>query len=481
MKAKTISILILASMLLTACGAAETKPSDSAASGTEKPTEPPQTEAPEEPGPDLPEMDFGGEEYHILYCEDFFFSPYDVERETGDILEDAAYRRNRNVEDQFNCDIVYDILPNCSGSESADAVKKAVFAGEDLYEISIVHPFIGLNNLITGGYVLDWGTIPYVDFEKPWWNHSFNSALSIGDSLFCASSDFIYFNSGCIYFNKELLNELDLENPYQMVYNGIWTWDKLKELSMQAAQDLNGNGKADEEDRYGYSIINNHRMVPVTYSYGIMSTTIGEDGYPNYSNIGSERMHDVVENYYHLLYDSNSVWLCSKDELSLFRNGQVLFLHYVTQNIKALRDLEFDFGILPQPKGDPEQEAYYSLAQSNVMVVPTTVKDTDFVGIIMEALSAESYDRVLPALYDVTFNNKYLRDEDSIQMFDIIKNSLVYDTIWNYLNGSNFVYFLSSLIGAKSYDTASFYEKNHLAAEKSIRDFYDEVLEKAGQ
>ena len=86
---------------------------------------------------------------------------------------------------------------------------------------------------------------------------------------------------------------------------------------------------------------------------------------------------------------------------------------------------------------------------------------------------------VLPALYDTTFNNKYLRDEDSIRMFDIIKNSLVYDTIWNYLNGGSFVYFLPTLIGSKSYDTASFYEKNHKAAETAIREFYDQTLERA--
>ena len=427
----------------------------------------------------LPEQDFGGAEYHILYCENFFFSPYDVEQETGEVLDDAAFRRNRNVEEHFNCDVIYDILPNCSGDESAQAVRKAVSAGDDLYEIAIVHPYGGLNGLISEGYTLDWNTIPRVNFEQPWWNHSFNTALAIGGHLFCASSDFIYFNSGCIYFNKELLNELDLENPYQLVDDGTWTWDKLRELSEKAGQDLNGNGKKDAEDRYGYSIIKNHRMVPVTYSYGIMSTTLDTDGYPVYSNIGSEKMHDAVENYYHLLYDSPSAWLCNDNELDLFRNGQVLFLHYVTQNIKALRDLPFDFGILPQPKGSAEQEEYYSLAQSNVMVIPATAEDTEFVGTIIEALSAESCMNVLPALYDTTFNNKYLRDEDSIRMFDIIKNSLVYDTIWNYLNGGSFVYFLPTLIGSKSYDTASFYEKNHKAAETAIREFYDQTLERA--
>ncbi|MGM9626288.1 MAG: hypothetical protein ACI3XM_11355 [Eubacteriales bacterium] len=423
----------------------------------------------------LGDYDFNGAAFNIVTCEGYFFSPYDVEAETGDLLDDAAYQRNRTIEDRFNCDIVYNMLSG-SGSEPADAIRNTVAAGDDAYQLGIVHPYIGLSGLITGAYVLDMSNIPNLNYDKPWWNATFNKALSIGNILPCASSDFIYFNSGCIYFNKELAGKYNIEDPYQLVYEGKWTWDKLAELAVGVASDLNGDGKMDTSDQYGYSIINNHRMIPVTYSYGI-SPSSKSDGYITLENLGSDKMHEIVENYFRLIHENEGALLLSSDELIPFRDGRVLFLHYVTQNIKALRDLEWDFGILPMPKYDEAQQDYYSLAQSNVMVIPATVSNTEFVGTIIEALSAYSYFHVLPALYETTFNNKYLRDEDSIAMFDIIKNSLIYDPLWNYNTSNNIVYFLSTLMKNGSVDTASFYAANHESAELELRKFFDEALE----
>lgn len=474
-KHKPFAIISLAlSLSLTAqfaaCGeAAENSPSGSADPQTGS------ASAETELSDELGDYDFKGAAFNIVTCADYFFSPYDVETETGELLDDAAYQRNRTIEERFNCDIVYTMLSG-SGSEPADAIRSSVTAGDDEYQLGIVHPYIGLSGLITGAYVLDMSDIPNLNYSKPWWNSTFNEALSIGDILPCASSDFIYFNSGCIYFNKELAEKYSIEDPYGLVYDGKWTWDKLAELAVGVAADLNGDGNMDASDQYGYSIINNHRMIPVTYSYGI-SPSSKSDGYITLDNLGSEKMHEIVENYYRLLYENEGALLLSSDELVPFRNGRVLFLHYVTQNIKALRDLEWDFGILPMPKYDEAQEDYYSLAQSNVMVIPATVSDTEFVGTIIEALSAYSYFHVLPALYETTFNSKYLRDEDSIAMFDIIKNSLIYDPLWNYNTSNNIVYFLSILMKDGSVDTASYYAKNHESAELELRKFFDEALE----
>lgn len=424
----------------------------------------------------LGEYDFGNAEFNIVTCEAFFFSPYDPEEENGDILNDAAYKRNRTVEDRFNCQINYTMLQG-SSHEAADEIRQSTMAGDSEYQLGIVHCYDGLKGLIADGLVLDWNKVENVDFSNPWWNSSFNSTLSIENILPCASSDFIYFNSGCIYFNKDLAEKYEIESPYQLVYDGKWTWDKLDEIALTVADDLDGDGFNGDNDQYGYSIIKNHRMVPVTYSYGISPSSKDDDGYITLDNLGSEKMNTIVQNYYELLFENQGAIALTSDELVPFRNGKVLFLHYVTQNIQALRDIEWDFGILPMPKYNEEQEEYYSLAQSCVMVIPATETDTEFVGTIIEALSADSYYNVLPALYDVSFNNKYLRDDDSIKMFDIIKNSLIYDPIWNYNTSNNISFFLTILIDENSANTASYYAANHESAEEELRDFFDKVKE----
>ena len=421
--------------------------------------------------------DFGGRAFTVVTCSGFFFSPYDVEEENGEVLNDAAFHRNLAMEERFGAKMVYQMLPG-SFTEASDAIRNSVTAQDGAYSLGIVHPFGGLTGLISGAYVQDFGNIPHLDFEKPWWNQSFNKVLVIGDILPAASNDFIYFNSGCLYFNKGILAECGMDSPYAMVHDGTWTWDKLSVMAAAASSDLNGDGQWTEDDRYGYSIINNHRMIPVTYSYGLDATERGEDGYWNISPIASEAMHDMAENYYKLLFENQGTFLPTANELDPFKNGNVLFLHYVTQNMVALRDVDFDFGILPMPKGSEEQKEYRSLAQSNVMVVPSTTaseEDLDFTGVLIEALAYESHAKVLPALYDTTCSYKYLRDEESVLMFDIIRASLVYDVIWNYTEGDDTAYFLSRLMGAQSTDTASFYASHHKAVEKKLSGFFDSV------
>lgn len=48
-----------------------------------------------------------------------------------------------------------------------------------------------------------------------------------------------------IFYNKKLVQELGLEDPYQLQKSGQWTWDKFRELAKQATKDKNGDGKTD--------------------------------------------------------------------------------------------------------------------------------------------------------------------------------------------------------------------------------------------
>ena len=62
-----------------------------------------------------------------------------------------------------------------------------------------------------------------------------------------------------------------------------------------------------------------------------------------------------------------------------------------------------------------------------MMRVPVTAADTDKVSFILEAMSKASYEDVMPAFYRDYMERKLVRDEESIEMLNIIYNSIFFD------------------------------------------------------
>lgn len=99
-------------------------------------------------------------------------------------------------------------------------------------------------------------------------------------------------------------------------------------------------------------------------------------------------------------------------------------------DIEKFRDMEADFGILPIPKHDGEQEdcgctvnQYHGYTRG----VPVAVGDKERAATILEALAAKSRYTLQPAYYDIALQRKPTRDDESAETFDIIFDSTVYD------------------------------------------------------
>ena len=109
------------------------------------------------------------------------------------------------------------------------------------------------------------------------------------------------------------------------------------------------------------------------------------------------------------------------------------------------------------------------------------------VGAVLELMSWDSANGVIPAYYTITLAGKMAQNDDCKNMLDIIFDSVVYDVGLNYFGFSggidSLMYFLGrNVIQNKSTDFASVYAKNAPTAEKSIASFYEklESAESAG-
>ena len=118
--------------------------------------------------------------------------------------------------------------------------------------------------------------------------------------------------------------------------------------------------------------------------------------------------------------------------VSAFIAGRVAIMPMMFEDCYGpLRDMENAYSVLPYPKYDEAQQEYYtnSMDQHSVFGTPVTLPESryEFLGIMMEALNAESWKTVFPAFYDTALKNKYSEDATTAQMIDLIMGGRVYE------------------------------------------------------
>ncbi|MHB1154382.1 MAG: hypothetical protein ACYCWE_15005 [Eubacteriales bacterium] len=138
-----------------------------------------------------------------------------------------------------------------------------------------------------------------------------------------------------------------------------------------------------------------------------------------------------------------------------------------------LRDYENDYGIIPLPKYDEAQSEYYATcdAGSNVISIPMTANDYDLIGICVEALSSYGWKEVLPVYYDICLDVKSVRDEESIEMLDMILDNRYADFASLYNGWNGWVFSLPQFISSDG-EFASTYESLVKAKTK----YYESIL-----
>ena len=452
-----------------------------------------QTEEPF-PEPDVPAKDYGGVQFNVLYP---FWGAFetqlfgDEETDAGTELDDAIWKRNKKIEDQINIKF----NPIVLGQRGDDAIKKilptvrkSVAAADGSYDLVFIHPMCDLNTFASAQLVRNWSKIPYVDLSQPYWNQSLKDTLAVNDILLFASNNMIIPSPTAVFFNKKILQEYSMDNPYEFVRNGTWTWDKFLQMAKQVTKDIDGNGIYDANDLYGLGLLlDGSGMIAMMHSCDQYITRRDEDGKP-VLDIMSEKLTSLIDKIYDIVWNGNQtytwdlhVWdsADSRAEMdNFFPNGHSLFLLNSpgTGASKELRAMDVDFGILPYPKYDEKQKDYISLNHAGLMCVPIDVKDIEMVGIVCELLGAESRRYTIPAYFDVLLMYKGVRDDDSLEMMKIIFDNVVYDFGYNYSNFTNMAYIVPRVIEQKNTNVASFYDANVNVATKDLDSAYKNIM-----
>ncbi len=383
--------------------------------------------------PDIPDdVKYTG--YEFIVANDFAdASKYTTnairsDTQTGEPINDALYERTMLIEEMFGITIVdedIDLKPAMN-----------VFAsGEDVYAV-VTPDLSNVMNVVNKGYALDMTEIDTIDLSMPWWDQNAVEKLRIYDSVYYTFSDFFITaldNSRATYFNKQLITDLGLENPYELVKADKWTIDKMSEMAVAAVRDLDGSGKIDTADRVG--IAGN-----ATTFYEAMLTGCDaeimkqKDGVPYFCCY--EEQEFFVNVYQTLLntFDKDNRYLiaATDDARNMFINGNSLFCVDTLYMAAISRQQEINFGILPIAKLNEAQENYMHVSPNpHAIVVPSVTRDTERTGVLLEALSYYSSSHysdaaLIPAYFENSLQYKSTTDIESADMLVIIHDNISY-------------------------------------------------------
>jgi hypothetical protein len=382
---------------------------------------------------ELGEYDFNGEEFKIqMFENENVHNHIDTPEENGEVFNDAMYKRNRTIEERFNFVLKETEVPDFSNAQT----KKIILSGDssafDMFDSRCPDALANWQE----GLVLSYDGIPNIDLSKPYWNRTANKTLTLGGNQYVAIGNFNFASyeiSHALLFNKGIIQNLGLENPYNLVNDGDWTFDKMEEMMKPCIGDINGDGVMDKDDRYGY-LANPKEVLPNFWiSGGAFSVGKNENDIP-YLAMGGEKFMGIFEKTFSMLWDTGAYYLgkggpdIPQYAIEMFSNNQSLFMDTTLFVIEKMRSAETEFGIIPYPKYEKTQQNYVSRIEYYMaMQIPVSNPDPARAGVILEALNSESAKTIIPAYYEVALKTKYARDEESEAMLDLIMNTLVVD------------------------------------------------------
>ena len=446
---------------------------------------------------ELPENDFGGREFVIVVDPTTSFRHfYDVcvEEMAGELIHDAVYTRNLEVEERFGAKITDRQINNVY-----ETIRKSVTAGT--VDFSVAWAMVtDYTRLSQNNMLLDLQAVPELNLEKKYWDQNVVHDFTISGKLYGAMGDISTSVSVFTHLfgvNKVVAqnNGVDISDIYRTVREGKWTYDKLVSISKDIYRDLDGDGTRSASDQYGLGAT--IAVVDAMFSAsGEKLVTRNENGDFALSPV-TEKLESVFTALSDILSDPTLTlgsWNMGKVTGEVhgqlgwypiehkFLENTVLFVDIDVGIMMDFRAMESDFGVIPVPKYSESQANYsvYAYPFYPMLTIPSSYagdgESLEFIGTLMEALASASYKHLTPAFYDTAFATKYTRDEDSIEMLDIVLRSRIYDwmTIFDF---GNIYSGIHDQLNKDSLNIVSLFEKSEAKAQADIQKLVDSYAE----
>ncbi|MDD2268861.1 MAG: hypothetical protein PHY15_04825 [Eubacteriales bacterium] len=428
--------------------------------------------------------DFYGLEFKIMtftndLCDNGWSHFSYTEDQQEGVVNDAIKLRNTAIEEKYNIKIIEDEVYDAArmGGEAYTTLLNVINSDSDDYYM-ICPSIYTAAILAQEGQLYDLMSFEALGgLKDKWWDKAFVEEMSLFNKLYFVTGDMaIYARIGIpvMFFNKTQAANYDINDIYELVKNREWTLDKLNMYAKQYTKDLNNDGIIDYSDQYGFGY-----QVDLSYfwfyCFGGRMTEQNESGEPNinfYNNNNNfiiTQILELMDQEYFL--SANDYWgrtsefTFSPSELirDSFIDGRALFVMSGLKEIDHIATMKDDFGIIPYPLLNEEQEDYshvLNIWHSNALAIPGYIGDekAGIAATVMNGMGEETSKTITPAFYETMLKKQKSRDPESSYNLDIILNSIGCD-IGHVYNWGNMCFMLNDLAENSSIGFASAWEK----------------------
>ncbi len=413
------------------------------------------TEPAEDPGftSDVSGLDFGQKEISFLVSGKFHSADeFDSFEASGDIVDNAVFRRNTMVEHALGIVMKVDVGGSTDHS-NGDRIRKLVKSGVPDYDFVTMPGYVQTSFTLEGDFhnLLE---VDNLDLSKLYWTQGFNSVMSNGIQQYVASGAYslsLIRNMYITLYNKEIFTERGIPDLYEIAVNGEWTIGRQMELIKDTWTDRNGDGMRDEGDFYGFITGSYASVDPYWVSCNLPLLRVDTSTHEYYMEADFEKMVDVLQKVIDLVVYNDDTWnnggTSTTDALRMtttidkFAEGRCAMAtttvyHIETQLTQS--GFDDDYGIVPMPKYNEEQPEYYTHIQDQLSVISivSTVDrgDLPMMGAVMDQIACFSYKEVFPAYYETALSYRYLQNNESKIMLDLIYKSLKIEGAFLYVD-----------------------------------------------
>ena len=200
----------------------------------------------------------------------------------GTLSDQMMFDVVKIVEEKYNVEFQY---VNMTYTGVTESINTSILAGTPECDIYLCELAFGIPAALNG-LAIDLRTVLGEDADI-FNEQNVMSYLDLGDGKACLMKQVLGQNvveaTYPLAFNKQLLEDANLEDPRDLYERGEWTWDKFIEYCKKLTKDTDGDGVNDQfgftgfkEDVMAQLIMSNGGAIASGKTEGLTSTPVGE-------------------------------------------------------------------------------------------------------------------------------------------------------------------------------------------------------------